>query len=49
MNREQLDNVKALKEKQQAKTKDKKFDKLTRADKDELLETIAKMLGLIKE
>lgn len=47
MKKSRLDKLKDLKEVQKGKTKDKAFKDLKAKDKDELLETMAKMLGLI--
>ena len=47
MNREQLEKIKATKEAQQTKTKGKPFKNLSTKEKDELLETLCKMFGLI--
>lgn len=49
MNRERLEELKALKENQKVKVKGKKTDKLTAKEKDDLLITMAKMLGLIEQ
>lgn len=55
MTREEFEQFKALKQKQsalqqaqRAKTKDKEFKTLSTKEKDELLETACKILGLIK-
>lgn len=48
MTEEQLNKVKEFKEIQQAKTKSKEFKKLSSKEKDELLETLCRMFGLIK-
>ena len=45
MDRKKLNEIKALKDEQKKKTKGK--DKLSAKEKDELLITMAKMLGLI--
>ena len=45
MTRGKLDKIKEIKKAQKDKAKD--YAKMTRAEKDELLETIAKMLGII--
>ena len=45
MTRKDLDKIKEIKKAQ--KDKNKEFAKMSKAEKDELLETIAKMLGLI--
>lgn len=47
MKKERLDAIKAVKESKKAELKDKPFSKLTAKEKDALLETMAKMLGLI--
>lgn len=47
MNRERLEDIKKLKNDSKLNLKGKKPDKLTQKDKDELLITMAKMLGLI--
>lgn len=47
MEKDRLDRIKELKETQKVKTKDKAFKNLSAKQKDELLETMAKMLGLI--
>lgn len=44
-----MDEIKALKTEAKGKLKDKKPDKLTAKEKDELLITMAKMLGLITQ
>jgi len=43
-----MDEVKALKKTAQEKNKNKSFKNLIRPEKDELLETLCKMLGIIK-
>lgn len=48
MKKERLEELKALKKQQKEKTKDKEFKTLSTKEKDELLETACKMLGLIK-
>jgi succinyl-CoA synthetase beta subunit len=48
MKAERLDELKALKADIKAKLKGKKFGTLPSKEKDELLEAIAKMLGLIE-
>ena len=45
MDRKRLDEIKALKD---SGKKDKTFKSLTAKEKDALLETVCKMLGLIK-
>ena len=47
MKRERLEEIKQFKKTEREKLKGKKFDKLTVKEKDELLVTMAKMLGLI--
>lgn len=47
MDRERLEKLKVIKKEQKEKVKGKKTDKLTVKEKDELLLTIAKMLGLM--
>ena len=47
MNRQRLDEIKQLKDKQKKKSKDKPFKNLSNKEKDELLETICRMLDLI--
>ena len=48
MTQERLDEIKKIKEATQLALKGKKFKNLNTGDKDRLLETIAKILGLIK-
>jgi len=48
MDKARLNEVKALKKTAQDKNKSKDFKNLTRPEKDELLETLCKMLGIIK-
>jgi len=48
MDKSRLDEVKTLKKTAQEKNKVKSFNNLTRSEKDELLETLCKMLGIIK-
>lgn len=48
MDKKRLEEIRALKKNQKAKTKDKAFKTLSAKEKDELLETACKMLGLIK-
>ncbi len=47
MTKEQLEQIKTLKAEQQAKTKGKPFKNLSTKEKDELVETLCKMFGLI--
>ena len=47
LDKERLEKLKTIKKEQKDKVKGKKTDKLTPKEKDELLMTIAKMLGLI--
>lgn len=47
MTKEQLELIKNLKSGQQAKTKGKDFKTLSTKEKDELLETLCKIFGLI--
>lgn len=47
MDKKRLDELKAVKQAKKAELKDKPFSKLTAKEKDALLETMAKMLGLI--
>lgn len=47
MTREELEQLKALKEEAKEKFKDKKFTTLSRTEKDVLLETLCKMFKLI--
>jgi len=47
MDKKRLDELKAVKKAKKAELKDKPFAKLTAKEKDALLETMAKMLGLI--
>lgn len=46
MDKIRLEKIKSIKESQQLKTKDKAFKNLSTKEKDELLETVCKMLGL---
>jgi len=48
MDKKRLAKIEALKRDARGKVKDKSFDKMTRLEKDELLETLCKMLGIIK-
>ena len=48
MDNKRLEKIKEIKDKQKLKTKDKEFKKLSTKEKDELLETVCKMLGLIQ-
>lgn len=48
MKKERLEELKNLKDSAKKKVKDKEFKKLSTKEKDELLETMARMLGLIK-
>jgi len=48
MDKVRLGEIKALKKTAQEKNKSKSFKNLTRPEKDELLETLCKMLGIIK-
>lgn len=48
MEKTRLDELKILKDTQKAKTKNKLFKNLSTKEKDDLLETMAKMLGLIE-
>lgn len=48
MKKDRLDEIKAMKVEAKEKVKGKKPDKLTAKEKDELLLTMAKMLGLIE-
>ena len=48
MDKERLNKIKDLKKIAQEKNKDKSFKNMSRVEKDFLLETMAKMLGLIK-
>ena len=45
---DRLKEIKAIKKSAQGKVKDKGFSKLSNKEKDEILETLAKMFGLIK-
>ena len=47
MDRERLEKIKAVKESKKSELKDKDMTKLTAKEKDALLITMAKMLGLI--
>ena len=47
MDKVRLEEIKVIKEAQKTKTKDKAFKNLSTKEKDELLETVCKMLGLI--
>nr|WP_319218054.1 hypothetical protein [uncultured Trichococcus sp.] len=47
MKKERLDAIKSVKEAKKAELKEKSFSKLTAKEKDALLETMAKILGLI--
>lgn len=49
MKKERLEQLKEIKKNSKDKLKNKKFHKLSQKEKDELLETIAKMLGLLKD
>ena len=49
MDRKRLEQLKAIKQAKRAKLKDKPFKNLSTKEKNELLETIAIMLGLIEE
>ena len=48
MKKDRLDEIKALKVEAKEKIKGKKPDKLTAKEKDELLLTMARMLGLVE-
>ena len=48
MKKDRLDGIKAMKAEAKEKIKGKKHDKLTAKEKDELLLTMARMLGLIE-
>ena len=48
MKKERLNEIKTVKEAKKAELKEKPFSKLTAKEKDALLETVAKMLGLIR-
>ena len=48
MDKARLDQLKELKQMQKSKTKGKGFKNLSTKEKDELLETICRMLGLIE-
>ena len=48
MDKARLDELKALKKQAKDKSKGKSFKNLSTKEKDELLETICKMLGLIE-
>jgi hypothetical protein len=48
MDKTRLDQLKDLKNNQKAKIKSKSFKTLSTKEKDELLETICRMLGLIE-
>ena len=48
MKKDRLDELKALKKEQIDKNKDKDFKKLSANEKWEIVEAMAKMLGLIK-
>lgn len=48
MKKDRLDEIKAMKIEAKEKIKGKKSDKLTAKEKDELLLTMARMLGLIE-
>ena len=47
MKKERLEELKNLKDSAKKKVKDKEFKKLSTTEKDMLLETMARMLGLI--
>ena len=47
MDRTKLEQIKGIKDEQKAKNKGKAVSKLTAKEKDELLITMAKMLGLL--
>lgn len=47
MKKERLNEMKMVKEAKKAELKEKPFSKLAAKEKDALLETVAKMLGLI--
>ncbi|MDD4280202.1 MAG: hypothetical protein PHX74_10770 [Candidatus Sumerlaeales bacterium] len=47
MKKDRLEEIKAMKAEAKEKIKGKKFDKLNAKEKDELLLTMARMLGLI--
>ena len=47
MKKERLNEIETVKEAKKAELKEKPFSKLTAKEKDALLETVAKMLGLI--
>ena len=48
MNRERLEQIKALKQQGEQKSKDKSFDKMSAKERNELIEIALKMLGLLK-
>jgi len=48
MDKARLDKIKEIKTAQKEKTKGKKADKMTAKEKDELMFTMARMLGLIE-
>jgi len=48
MDRERIDKIKKIKEDQKIKSGEKKFTTMSSSEKWEIVETIAKMLGLIK-
>lgn len=48
MTKEQLEKLKLLKQEQKTKSKDKKFNTMSATEKWELVECMAKMLGLIQ-
>ena len=48
MDRERIDKIKKIKEDQKAKSKEKKFTTMSTSEKWEIVEAMAKILGLIK-
>jgi len=48
MKKERIEEIKTMKEASKVKTKLKKFKQLTDKEKDELLEVVFKMFGLIQ-
>jgi len=47
MDKQRLEEIKNIKQITKDKVKDKEFKNLSSSDKDELLETVCKILGLI--
>ena len=47
MDKQRLEEIKNIKKTTKGKIKNKEFKKLSNKEKDELLETVCKMLGLI--